>query len=164
MRLKTPSKGAFRNIGAAVAHWASVEPSVASETWYPESQTCIAAHPSRRPLRGLLRMRSNLLKHNNLMLRSELRERLEAWATSDSPISHSEYQRRNSIRHLVRAITAAETNDVRDSCRKHPWPIRTIITTILTRTAMPGTATHRTVSASRSPSALRSIQCSSPPR
>jgi hypothetical protein len=62
MRLKTPSKGAFRNIGAAVAHWASVEPSVASETWYPESQTCIAAHPSRRPLRGLLRMRSNLLK------------------------------------------------------------------------------------------------------
>src|SRR5450432_1926356 len=61
MRLKTPSKGAFRNIGAAVAHWASVEPSVASETWYPESQTFIAAHPSRRPLRGLLRMRSNLL-------------------------------------------------------------------------------------------------------
>src|SRR6266436_10418571 len=48
------------------------------------------AHPSRRPLRGLLRMRSNLLKHKNLMLRSEHRERLEAWATSDSPISHSQ--------------------------------------------------------------------------
>src|SRR6266700_2777739 len=28
-------------------------------------------------------MRSNLLKHNNLMLRSERRERLEAWAASD---------------------------------------------------------------------------------
>jgi len=28
-------------------------------------------------------MRFNLLKHNNLMLRSERRERLEAWATSD---------------------------------------------------------------------------------
>src|SRR5450756_1291289 len=45
----------------------------------------IAAHPSRRPLRGLLRMRSSLLKHHNLMLRSERRERLEAWAASDSP-------------------------------------------------------------------------------
>jgi hypothetical protein len=31
-------------------------------------------------------MRSNSLKHNNLMLRSERRERLEAWAASDSPI------------------------------------------------------------------------------
>jgi murein L,D-transpeptidase YafK len=31
-------------------------------------------------------MRSNLLKHNNLMLRSERRERLEAWAASDSHI------------------------------------------------------------------------------
>src|SRR5882762_11211471 len=58
-------------------------------TQYLESQIGIAAHPSRRPLRGLLRMRSNLLKHNNLMLRSERRERLEAWAASDSPISHS---------------------------------------------------------------------------
>jgi hypothetical protein len=28
---------------------------------------------------------------HNLMLRSERRERLEAWATSDSPISHSQY-------------------------------------------------------------------------
>jgi hypothetical protein len=36
-------------------------------------------------------MRFNLLKHNNLMLRSERRERLEAWAASDSPISHSQY-------------------------------------------------------------------------
>jgi hypothetical protein len=36
-------------------------------------------------------MRSNLMKHNNLMLRSERRERLEAWAASDSPISHSQY-------------------------------------------------------------------------
>src|SRR5713101_3505146 len=35
-----------------------------------------------RPVGGLLRMRSNLLKHNNLMLRSERRERLEAWAAS----------------------------------------------------------------------------------
>src|SRR6266568_8100507 len=58
---------------------------------YLESQIGVAAHPSRRPLRGLLRMRSNLLKHNNLMLRSERRERLEAWAASDSPISHSQY-------------------------------------------------------------------------
>src|SRR5258708_29122194 len=47
-------------------------------------QIGIAAHPSRRPLRDLLRMRSNSLKHNNLMLRSERRERLEAWAASDS--------------------------------------------------------------------------------
>src|SRR5712672_4874619 len=58
-------------------------------TQYLESQIGIAAHPSRRPLRGLLRMRSSLLKHNNLMLRSERRERREAWAASDSPISHS---------------------------------------------------------------------------
>src|SRR6267142_5333533 len=36
-----------------------------------------------RPVGGLLRMRSNLLKHNNLMLRSERRERLEAWAASE---------------------------------------------------------------------------------
>ncbi len=57
----------------------------------PESQIGIAAHPSRRPLRDLLSMRSNSLKHNNLMLRSERRERLEAWAASDSPISHSQY-------------------------------------------------------------------------
>jgi len=33
-----------------------------------------------------LRMRSNLLKHHNLMLRSERRERLEAWAASASPV------------------------------------------------------------------------------
>jgi hypothetical protein len=32
-----------------------------------------------------------LLKHNNLMLRSERRERLEAWAANDSPISHSQH-------------------------------------------------------------------------
>jgi hypothetical protein len=32
-----------------------------------------------------------LLIHNNLMLRSERRERLEAWATRESPISHSQY-------------------------------------------------------------------------
>jgi len=31
-------------------------------------------------------MRSNSLKHNNLMLRSERRERLEAWAESGSQI------------------------------------------------------------------------------
>jgi hypothetical protein len=36
-------------------------------------------------------MRFNLLKHNNLMLRSERRERLEAWAAGGSPISHSQY-------------------------------------------------------------------------
>src|SRR6266566_1466643 len=47
--------------------------------------------PWSRPLRGLLRRRSNLLKHNNLMLKCERRERLEAWAASDSPISHSQY-------------------------------------------------------------------------
>jgi len=33
-----------------------------------------------------------VLKHNNLMLRSEPRERLEAWATRHSPISHSGHQ------------------------------------------------------------------------
>jgi hypothetical protein len=32
-----------------------------------------------------------VLKQNNLMLRSEHRERLEAWATSDSLILHSKY-------------------------------------------------------------------------
>jgi hypothetical protein len=31
------------------------------------------------------------LKHHNLMLRSERRERLEAWAASDSQISKSRY-------------------------------------------------------------------------
>jgi hypothetical protein len=39
----------------------------------------------------LLRMRSHLLKHNNVMLRSERRERLEAWAANDQPISHRQY-------------------------------------------------------------------------
>ncbi len=42
------------------------------------------AHPTIRS--HALRMRSNSLKHNNLMLRSERRERLEAWAVSDSQI------------------------------------------------------------------------------
>jgi hypothetical protein len=42
----------------------------------------LAAHPSRRPLCGLLRMRLSLSKHNDLMLRSEQRERLEAWAAT----------------------------------------------------------------------------------
>ena len=32
-----------------------------------------------------------MLKHNNLMLRSERRERLEAWVASDSPILHRRY-------------------------------------------------------------------------
>src|SRR5712671_2449403 len=50
-----------------------------------------------RPVGGLLRMRSNLLKHNNLMLRSERRERLEAWAAGDSPISHSRYLARHGL-------------------------------------------------------------------
>jgi hypothetical protein len=36
-------------------------------------------------------MRSKVLKQNNLMLRSERRERLEAWAASDSLILHSQY-------------------------------------------------------------------------
>ena len=35
-----------------------------------------------------------MLKHYNLMLSSERRERLEAWAASDQPISHRQYQRR----------------------------------------------------------------------
>ena len=48
------------------------------------------APPSRRPLRGLLRMRSSLLKHIDLMLRSERRERLEAWAASELPFAHSQ--------------------------------------------------------------------------
>src|SRR5882762_3211893 len=50
-----------------------------------------------RPVGGLLRMRSNLLKHNNLMLRSERRERLEAWAASDQTISHSSVLERDDI-------------------------------------------------------------------
>jgi hypothetical protein len=41
--------------------------------------------------RPLLRMRSKVLTQNNLMLRSERRERLEASATADSPISDSQY-------------------------------------------------------------------------
>jgi hypothetical protein len=36
-------------------------------------------------------MRSNLFKHNNRMLRSERRERLEAWAASESAFGHSQY-------------------------------------------------------------------------
>src|SRR5216683_6231391 len=52
-----------------------------------------------RPVGDLLRMRSNSLKHNNLMLRSERRERLEAWAASDSPISHSRYYGALTPRH-----------------------------------------------------------------
>src|ERR1700704_2721867 len=51
----------------------------------------VIGRASARPVGDLLRMRSNSLKHNNLMLRSERRERLEAWAATDSPISHSRY-------------------------------------------------------------------------
>jgi uncharacterized protein (DUF486 family) len=40
-------------------------------------------------------MRSKVLKQNNLMLRSERRERLEAWATGYSPISDSQHECRN---------------------------------------------------------------------
>src|SRR3954447_19295098 len=40
----------------------------------------------------LLQDEANLLKHNNLMLRSERSERLEAWAASDSSFSHIRYQ------------------------------------------------------------------------
>jgi len=56
-----------------------------------ESQIGIAAHPSRRGEDAAPQDEVNLLKHNNLMLRSERRERLEAWAASDSPISQSQY-------------------------------------------------------------------------
>jgi uncharacterized protein YhjY with autotransporter beta-barrel domain len=40
------------------------------------------------------------------MLRSERRERLEAWAASDSPISHSQYS--NSRRSLALAAAMAQ--------------------------------------------------------
>ena len=52
-------------------------------------QNRYCSHPSRRPLRGLLRMRSSLLQHNDLMLWSERSERLEAWTARVSHISHS---------------------------------------------------------------------------
>src|SRR6266567_7369847 len=53
-------------------------------------------------------MRSNSLKHNNLMLRSERRERLEAWAASDSQIQHSQYScRRTSNRNGIRIMDFA---------------------------------------------------------
>jgi hypothetical protein len=42
-------------------------------------------------LRSAPQDEANLLKNNNLMLRSEQRERLEAWAASDSPISDNPY-------------------------------------------------------------------------
>jgi hypothetical protein len=50
-------------------------------------------------------------------------------------------------------IAAVETKRPRSDYRK-PWPITTIITTILTATVMPGTATRRTISVLRLPSAL----------
>jgi len=56
-----------------------------------------------------------LLKHNNLMLRSEPRERLEAWATSDSPISHSGYSARDvAFRHIATFRCDAEPGRCRD--------------------------------------------------
>src|SRR6187399_799876 len=54
-----------------------------SGSTFSGSANGMAAHPSRRPRRGTLRMRSYLLKHNNLMVKSERRERLETWAASD---------------------------------------------------------------------------------
>src|ERR1700704_1806034 len=84
----------------------SIDPLPFRRLQYLKSQIGIAAHPSRRPptgrafarpVGGLLRMRSNLLKHNNLMLRSERRERLEAWAASDQPISHSSVLERDDF-------------------------------------------------------------------
>jgi hypothetical protein len=48
-----------------------------------ESEIGIAAILRDGPLRGSLGTRSSLLKHDNLMLRSERRERLDAWAAND---------------------------------------------------------------------------------
>src|ERR1700716_2865597 len=63
-------------------------------------------------------MRSNLLKHNNLMLRSERRERLEAWAASDSPISHSRYYsmiRKSMPSDLIRGWVPVFPRDKREA-------------------------------------------------
>jgi hypothetical protein len=71
-------------------------PGIADQYCNPSFETAaepVIGRASARPVGGLLRMRSKLLKQNNLMLRSERRERLEAWATSDPLISHSRYYR-----------------------------------------------------------------------
>src|SRR5258708_36155698 len=52
--------------------------------WYLESPIGIAAILRDASLRDAPQDEGNLLKHNNLMLRSERSERLEAWAASDS--------------------------------------------------------------------------------
>src|SRR3982074_1454546 len=69
-------------------------PGIANRYCGPSFETAtepVMGRAFARPVGDLLRMRSNSLKHNNLMLRSERRERLEAWAASDSPISHNQY-------------------------------------------------------------------------
>src|SRR6266700_4259306 len=64
-------------------------------------------------------MRSNSLKHNKLMLRSERRERLEAWAASDSQIQHSQYKcRRTSNRNGIRIMDLPVPACLRSSCQK----------------------------------------------
>src|SRR5882762_2862121 len=80
-----------------------------------------------RPVGGLLRMRSSLLKHNNLMLRSERRERLEAWAASDSHIAHSRYASRRGCLPGTSPGLAERT-----SCRY--WA--TVCTTLLSARAL----------------------------
>src|SRR3979490_2642972 len=69
-------------------------PGIANRYCGPSFETAtepVIGRAFARPVGDLLRMRSNSLKHNNLMLRSERRERLEAWAASDSQIQHSQY-------------------------------------------------------------------------
>lgn len=90
------------------------------------------AHPSRRPLRGLLRMRSNLLKHNNLMLRSERRERLEAWAASELPFAHSRYYAAVNLR----AFFARTGN--RLSIEKPTFSARMMVAIVSKRGLAPG--------------------------
>ena len=46
---------------------------------------------SQAALSQICQSSASLLKHNNLMLRSERRERLEAWAASESAFAHSQY-------------------------------------------------------------------------
>src|SRR6267154_3148382 len=88
-----------RHAGSWSARWCRFQvqklvPGITNRYCGPSFETAtepVIVRAFARPVGGLLRMRSNLLKHNNLMLRSERRERLEAWAAGDSPISHSQY-------------------------------------------------------------------------
>src|SRR5258705_6705035 len=93
VRVRAPAarrlSGPILSGSEAISHQVALVPGITNRYCGPSFETAtepVIGRAFARPVGDLLRMRSNSLKHNNLMLRSERRERLEAWAASDSQI------------------------------------------------------------------------------